>query len=49
MSLIAPSLSLLVGPAVAAQLMGAAGGLASLSRMPACNIQVEMFACLFVW
>lgn len=37
---IAPNLSIIVGSEVAARLMGVAGGLVSLSRMPACNIQV---------
>lgn len=41
MSLIAPNLSVLVGASVAAKLMGIAGGLTKLSKMPACNIQVN--------
>lgn len=40
MGRIAPNLSAVVGTAIAAQLMGVAGGLTSLSQMPACNIQV---------
>jgi snoRNA binding domain, fibrillarin len=40
MGRIAPNLSAVVGTAIAAQLMGVAGGLSSLSQMPACNIQV---------
>ncbi len=40
MQYIAPNLSAIVGSTVAAQLISAAGGLESLSRMPACNIQV---------
>ena len=40
MELIAPNLTALLGSEVAAQLMGIAGGLAQLSKMPACNIQV---------
>mmetsp|Transcript_19087 Transcript_19087/g.32724 ORF Transcript_19087/g.32724 Transcript_19087/m.32724 type:complete len:498 (+) Transcript_19087:198-1691(+) len=40
MSSIAPNLSLIVGSEIAARLMGLAGGLHALSRMPACNIQV---------
>ncbi len=40
MSSIAPNLSLIVGSEIAARLMGLAGGLHPLSRMPACNIQV---------
>ena len=40
MAFIAPNLSAVVGTQVAAQLMGTAGGLTVLSRMPACNVQV---------
>lgn len=40
MFIVAPNLSNIVGSAVAAQLMGAAGGIEPLARMPACNIQV---------
>lgn len=40
MGYIAPNLSAIVGSAVAAKLMGTAGGLASLSKMPACNVQL---------
>ena len=39
MTYIAPNLSRLVGPEVAARLMAEAGGLTALSLMPACNIQ----------
>ncbi|GER43767.1 U4/U6 small nuclear ribonucleoprotein Prp31 [Striga asiatica] len=37
---IAPNLSAVVGGAVAAKLMGTAGGLTSLAKMPACNVQL---------
>lgn len=40
MGSIAPNLSTIVGSAVAAKLMGTAGGLSALAKMPACNIQV---------
>jgi len=40
MNFIAPNLSAIVGTSIAAQLMGTAGGLMALSRIPACNIQV---------
>ncbi|GKB99889.1 U4/U6 small nuclear ribonucleoprotein Prp31 [Tanacetum coccineum] len=40
MGYIAPNLSAIVGSAVAAKLMGTAGGLASLAKMPACNVQL---------
>ena len=40
MGLVAPNLSAVCGAEVAAKLVGAAGGLARLSEIPACNIQV---------
>ncbi|KAI9593760.1 hypothetical protein BDF19DRAFT_446819 [Syncephalis fuscata] len=40
MQLIAPNLSAIIGTSTAAKMMGAAGGLTALSKMPACNIQV---------
>ena len=40
MDRIAPNLSAAVGTEIAAQLMGVAGGLLNLSKMPACNVQV---------
>ncbi|KAL5473492.1 hypothetical protein EMCRGX_G027982 [Ephydatia muelleri] len=40
MSFIAPNLSDIVGPTVAARLMGVAGGLTALSKIPACNVLV---------
>lgn len=40
MSFIAPNLSAIVGPNIAAKLMGVAGGLTALSKMPACNLEV---------
>lgn len=40
MERIAPNLSAVVGTGPAANLMGTAGGLSSLSKMPSCNIQV---------
>jgi snoRNA binding domain, fibrillarin len=48
MGRIAPNLSAVVGTAIAAQLMGVAGGLASLSQMPACNIQVRLIRLLLL-
>jgi U4/U6 small nuclear ribonucleoprotein PRP31 len=38
MTFIAPNLSQVVGASTAAKLMGVAGGLTNLSKMPACNI-----------
>ena len=40
MSLVAPNLSVILGSSIAAKMMGVAGGLTSLSKMPACNILV---------
>ncbi|PWA76320.1 pre-mRNA processing ribonucleoprotein binding region-containing protein [Artemisia annua] len=40
MGYIAPNLSAIVGSVVAAKLMGAAGGLSSLAKMLACNVQL---------
>ncbi|KAF3431294.1 hypothetical protein FNV43_RR26025 [Rhamnella rubrinervis] len=40
MGYIAPNLSAILGSAVAAKLMGTAGGLAALAKMPACNVQL---------
>ncbi|XP_076345141.1 pre-mRNA processing factor 31 [Tachypleus tridentatus] len=38
MSFIAPNLSVIVGASTAAKIMGVAGGLTNLSKMPACNV-----------
>jgi U4/U6 small nuclear ribonucleoprotein PRP31 len=38
MTFIAPNLSAIVGTRTAARLMGVAGGIAALSRIPSCNI-----------
>ncbi|CAJ2669725.1 U4/U6 small nuclear ribonucleoprotein Prp31 homolog [Trifolium pratense] len=40
MGYIAPNVSTIVGSAVAAKLMGTAGGLSALAKMPACNVQL---------
>uniref|UniRef100_A0A0E0NKH4 Nop domain-containing protein n=1 Tax=Oryza rufipogon TaxID=4529 RepID=A0A0E0NKH4_ORYRU len=40
MGCIAPNLSAIVGSAVASKLMGAAGGLEALAKMPSCNLQL---------
>jgi U4/U6 small nuclear ribonucleoprotein PRP31 len=37
---ISPNLSIVCGSEVAARLMGVAGGLVALSKMPSCNVQV---------
>lgn len=38
MTFIAPNLSIIVGASTAAKLMGMAGGLTNLIKMPSCNI-----------
>ncbi|KAG1667248.1 U4/U6 small nuclear ribonucleoprotein Prp31 [Nymphon striatum] len=40
MSFISPNLSVIVGPSVAAKMMGVAGGITNLSKMPSCNVLV---------
>ena len=40
MSFIAPNLSAIAGASIAAKLMGLAGGLTRLSKMPSCNLEV---------
>ncbi|KAG6429590.1 hypothetical protein SASPL_107642 [Salvia splendens] len=40
MGYIAPNLSAIVGSAVAAKIIGTAGGLSALAKMPACNVQL---------
>uniref|UniRef100_A0A6M2DYA6 U4/U6 small nuclear ribonucleoprotein Prp31 n=1 Tax=Xenopsylla cheopis TaxID=163159 RepID=A0A6M2DYA6_XENCH len=40
MAFIAPNLSAIIGASTAAKMMGVAGGLTRLSKMPACNVQV---------
>lgn len=41
MTFIAPNLSAIVGASIAAKMMGMAGGLSRLSKMPACNILLQ--------
>ncbi|KAG7250273.1 hypothetical protein CRUP_017979, partial [Coryphaenoides rupestris] len=40
MSFIAPNLSIIVGASTAAKIMGIAGGLTNLAKMPACNLML---------
>ncbi|XP_001625346.2 U4/U6 small nuclear ribonucleoprotein Prp31 [Nematostella vectensis] len=40
MAFIAPNISIIVGASTAAKLMGAAGGLTNLGKMPACNVMI---------
>lgn len=41
MTFLAPNISAILGPTVAAKLLGTAGGLQALSNMPSCNIKVR--------
>lgn len=41
MNVIAPNTCALVGSGIASQLLGLAGGLTALSRIPGCNIAVR--------
>lgn len=43
MSMFAPNVSAIVGTKTAAQLIGVAGGLLGLSRVPSCNVTVSNF------
>ncbi|KRY79144.1 U4/U6 small nuclear ribonucleoprotein Prp31 [Trichinella pseudospiralis] len=40
MHCIAPNLSVILGPEIAAKLMGTAGGITQLSKIPACNVLI---------
>lgn len=41
MNILAPNLSVIVGTTTAAKLLGVAGGLAALAKMPSCNVHVR--------
>lgn len=41
MNVLAPNLSAIVGTTVAAKLLGVAGGISALAKMPACNVHVR--------
>jgi U4/U6 small nuclear ribonucleoprotein PRP31 len=43
MNVLAPNLSSIVGTTTAAKLLGVAGGLNALAKMPACNVHVGFF------
>uniref|UniRef100_A0A8U8C5J3 U4/U6 small nuclear ribonucleoprotein Prp31 n=1 Tax=Geospiza parvula TaxID=87175 RepID=A0A8U8C5J3_GEOPR len=45
-SFIAPNLSLILGASTAAKIMGVAGGLTPLSKLPACNILLDIVQSL---
>ncbi|XP_060529073.1 U4/U6 small nuclear ribonucleoprotein Prp31 [Cylas formicarius] len=40
MTFIAPNISIILGASIAAKIMGVAGGLTRLSKIPACNVQL---------
>ena len=42
--MLAPNLSAIVGTTVAAKLLGVAGGLSALAKMPACNVHVSLIS-----
>lgn len=46
MNMLAPNLSAIVGTTVAAKLLGVAGGLNALAKMPACNVHVSFDKCV---
>lgn len=46
MNILAPNLSAIVGTTTAAKLLGVAGGLSALAKMPACNVHVRTFTYL---
>ena len=48
MNVLAPNLSAIVGTTTAAKLLGVAGGLGALAKMPSCNVHVSTFLTL-VW
>jgi len=41
MNVLAPNLSAIVGTTTAAKLLGVAGGLVGLAKMPSCNVHVS--------
>jgi hypothetical protein len=43
MNMLAPNLSAIVGTTTAAKLLGVAGGLGGLAKMPSCNVHVRWF------
>ena len=42
MNVLAPNLSAIVGTTTAAKLLGVAGGLAGVAKMPSCNVYVRV-------
>lgn len=45
MNILAPNLSAIVGTTTAAKLLGVAGGLTGLAKMPSCNVHVRCQCC----
>ena len=45
MNVLAPNLSAIVGTTTAAKLLGVAGGLGGVAKMPASNVHVSCFKC----
>jgi U4/U6 small nuclear ribonucleoprotein PRP31 len=45
MNVLAPNLSAIVGTTTAAKLLGVAGGLGGLAKMPSCNVHVGAHSC----
>lgn len=48
MSALAPNLSAIIGTTTAAKLLGVAGGLSALAKMPACNVHVGLLLVPYV-
>ena len=49
MNILAPNLSAIVGTTTAAKLLGVAGGLSGVAKMPSCNVYVRVVpAILFL-
>lgn len=49
MNMLAPNLSAIVGTTTAAKLLGVAGGLSGVAKMPSCNVYVRVVpAILFL-
>ena len=49
MNVLAPNLSAIVGTTTAAKLLGVAGGLTGLAKMPACNVHVSACARILTY
>jgi hypothetical protein len=49
MNVLAPNLSAIVGTTTAAKLLGVAGGLSGLAKMPACNVHVSRPFSYMAW